>query len=207
MYLCSTCQKEMRYMPGGICIACGKWSDGGLMHSYCSSPIDAFGSAVAYRGVVTKVIKESKYRLAAAVLEEFLEVIEPALYEKVRMVGAGSEAMIIQPIPLHPKRQRDRGFNQSEIIAKRLAKLTGYPVGKNLRRVRHNPPQAQLAHDSTRAVNVKGIFEVVDMAGVAGRDVMLVDDVVTTGSTILEAARVLKSAGARRITAISLAKG
>lgn len=191
-YVCVDCRRQLRYLQ------CDTEIEG----------IHASSAVVAYAGTVAKIIKDGKYRLASAVLEEFLEVIEPELVKRVEGLKGAAPAAWLQPVPLHPKRYRARGFNQSDIIAKRIANLTGMNVVSRLRRVRHNPPQARLPHaGGSRAENVRGIFEIIPGADLKGQDFILVDDVVTTGSTVAEAARTLIAAGARHIAVISLAKG
>lgn len=169
--------------------------------------IDSFIAIAAYKGIVATVIKESKYRLASAILDEFMDIVEPALIGAMRRLVAHSEFIGLVPIPLHPARHRARGFNQSELIARRISKVTGIPVERCIRRVVHNAPQAHMPHDLSRAENVKGIFQIIPGVSLKGRDFIVIDDVVTTGSTVTEAAGVLKAAGARRILVLSLAKG
>jgi ComF family protein len=194
-YICSRCKSEIRYITNDVRLELG------------AEKVDGAAAVVAYRGVVTQVIKDSKYRLAAAALEEFMEVIEPAMIHTARRLMSVSNTIELLPVPLHPKRHRARGFNQAEIIAQRIGKLTDVKVTKCLRRVRHNVPQAHLPHDLSRAHNVKGIFEVTSNAVIADRDFIVIDDVVTTGSTVSEAAGTLKAAGARRVFVFALAKG
>ncbi|MDZ7413507.1 MAG: ComF family protein [candidate division KSB1 bacterium] len=106
---------------------------------------------------------------------------------------------VLVPIPLHPARRRERGYNQSELLARRAAKVCGLPVETDLlRRTRYTRPQSQLGA-SERAKNVAGAFAVRLPAEVGGRRVILVDDVLTTGATASECARVLKEAGALEV--------
>ncbi|MEO8250607.1 MAG: ComF family protein [Burkholderiales bacterium] len=116
-----------------------------------------------------------------------------------------AEADLLLPVPLAPERLRERGFNQALQVARRLAPTKFDPL--LLQRIRLAPPQASLAR-SARLTNVRGAFA-LDAArcdAVRGRSVLLVDDVMTTGSTLFEAARVLREAGAARVTALVLAR-
>lgn len=111
----------------------------------------------------------------------------------------------IFPVPLHPRRQRERGFNQSDIIAHVLSQQTGFPLRRWLRRTRYTTPQARLsAHQRTS--NVVGAFSDVKVARWP-KSGILVDDVITTGSTIAECASVLRQSGVQHIIAVALAKG
>ncbi len=112
---------------------------------------------------------------------------------------------VVAPIPLHWGRRLSRGYNQSEAVARELAAGIGVPFARVLRRVRYTPQQLQPSREARRA-NVKGAFLVRTGASVAGNAVLLVDDVMTTGSTLHEAARVLKTAGAARVAVAVLAR-
>lgn len=114
------------------------------------------------------------------------------------------EADIVIAVPLHKRKLLERGFNQAELIASALAVRFGLPISKAHRR-RFTKPQA-LCDGEERRRNVKRAFA-VEAASIAGKRVVLVDDVVTTGSTLQELAAVLRAAGARDIRAICLARG
>jgi ComF family protein len=122
------------------------------------------------------------------------------------------EQMIV-PVPLHPSRRRERGYNQSELLALGLArKLNSIAPAEpprvlrdGLCRERATPPQAGLTV-AARRENVRGVFEVVNPERIRGRRIILVDDVMTTGATVAACARALKRAGAAHVTAITLAR-
>jgi len=112
----------------------------------------------------------------------------------------------IVPVPLHPKREKIRGFNQAQIIAKELAKYKGIELlEKKLIRVKNIPPQTSL-EASERKKNVRGAFAVKNGESLKGKIILLVDDVYTTGATIKECSLALKKAGAREVRAITLAQ-
>jgi len=112
---------------------------------------------------------------------------------------------LIIPIPLHPRRRRRRGYNQSELLARPLAAAVGLEhAPAALRRTRHTAPQVGLGPEA-RATNVKGAFE-ADPVIVTGRSIVLVDDVLTTGATMTAAAEALLTAGARTVSAYCLAR-
>ncbi len=113
----------------------------------------------------------------------------------------------ILPMPLHPVKQRERGYNQSGMIARGISPAVGARVYTGIvRRIRHTASQTRLGCDARRA-NVEGAFAVAPgrMRDIARRSVLLVDDVITTGATMRSCARVLRSAGASRIVAASAA--
>lgn len=127
---------------------------------------------------------------------------------------------VIIPVPLHGRRQRERGFNQSVLISQALSRLTRLPVNNLLTRTRYTTPQAKLSAIE-RTTNIVGAFdrhrvanrsrnkngETPPAGGGWPKSVVLVDDVITTGSTIAECASVLRLHGVQKITAVALAKG
>jgi ComF family protein len=113
-----------------------------------------------------------------------------------------SDADLTVPVPLHASRRRERGFNQAEDLAQHV----GLPVVVALRRIRRTPAQADLPAGK-RHGNVKGAFAAArDCRSVAGRIVVLIDDVSTTGATLDACARVLKESGARQVRALTAAR-
>jgi ComF family protein len=113
---------------------------------------------------------------------------------------------LVMPVPLHPRRLRKRGFNQSLILARYLEKVSGLSLDYlSLRRVRDTPPQAALERDE-RQKNVKKAFAVKAPAAVKGRTILLVDDVSTTGSTLHACATALMGAGAEEVLCLLLAR-
>jgi ComF family protein len=116
----------------------------------------------------------------------------------------GVEAII--PVPLHPKKKRQRGFNQAQVIAKCLAELMGIElVEKQLAKTRNVPPQTSLELED-RKKNVLGVFRVENGDKVKEKVVLLVDDVYTTGATIRECSRALRGAGVKEVRAVTLAR-
>ncbi|HEU0021981.1 MAG TPA: hypothetical protein VFR55_09975 [Dehalococcoidia bacterium] len=112
---------------------------------------------------------------------------------------------VMVPVPLHPRRLHSRGYNQAALLAKELSKLTDLPVASSLLARRQDArPQVQTGSRQQRADNVRGSFECV--AGVQGLEVLLIDDVSTTSSTLSECAAVLKDAGALSVWGLALAK-
>jgi ComF family protein len=112
---------------------------------------------------------------------------------------------VMVPVPLHSRRLRSRGYNQSALLAREVSKLTGLPVREDLlARVKDAPPQVRTASLQERRRNVSDSFECIGDA--VRRAVLLVDDVVTTGSTMSACAAALKSAGATSVWGLALAR-
>jgi len=112
----------------------------------------------------------------------------------------------ITPVPLHPEREVQRGFNQAKVLAQELAKLKNIPIiERSLVKVKNTPPQTSL-EAVDRQKNLRGAFEVIHSEEIEGKVLLLVDDVFTTGSTIQECSLALKKAGAKEIRALTLAQ-
>ena len=127
--------------------------------------------------------------------------------EKERLNIKNLEFDLIAPIPLHRYRLKERGFNQSRLIADKIAEITDKEIREDiLKRKTHRKPQAEIKRRDAREKNVKGIFKVVGADKIAGKTILIVDDVATTGATLKECARVLKNSGAGKILSFTLAQ-
>ncbi len=116
---------------------------------------------------------------------------------------------IVVPIPLSTLRERERGFNQSALIAERFAKYFDLSYQPHLiRRTIDRMPQAKISTAAERQKNIKGVFQIgKDLNKVQDKTILLVDDVATSGATLEEAGRILKRAGVKKILAIVIARG
>lgn len=163
------------------------------------------GSATSYRNdAVQKLIWRFKYeklQSAAAPLAELL-----ARY--LNSLDFNFADFIVVPTPLHHERLEERGFNQAELLADAVAKTLGIPLVSNaLLRVKSTPAQAKMRDRKERAENLFGAFAIAPHnTTLRGKNIVLVDDVFTTGATIGEAVKTLKSAGARKIIALTVAR-
>lgn len=165
------------------------------------SPFEAGASLGPYEGVLKTLLHELKYhgrRKVAARLAEAL-LLAPGVASVVE------PGVLLVPVPLHPRRRRERGYNQSELLAQELAKRTGLEVAAPaLVRRKDTAPQTGLKAASRRA-NVAGAFAVRRQAKIVGRTVVLVDDVFTTGATARACARALQKAGVRSVRLLTAA--
>ncbi len=120
------------------------------------------------------------------------------------VVSLGADVLF--PVPLHRRRLWERGFNQAVLLARPLAKIWGIPlVVNNLRRTRWTEPQVSLTA-AERKDNVRGAFTLDNPAAVRGKKVLLLDDVYTTGSTVIECSKVLRRAGVEEVYVITMAR-
>ncbi len=125
------------------------------------------------------------------------------------MLGEASRLMITA-VPLHPTRRRERGYNQSELIARAVGQCLAVEYDDLLDRVRSTAPQVELTTVADRLENVRAAFGILDRVPserIVGRSVLLVDDVVTTGATLTACARALKKAGAQSVWGLTILRG
>jgi ComF family protein len=208
--LCPTCMGKAPRIRAPFCMKCSQPFAGAITDLFtcanCEGRVLHFNAAVScYRrqGPVRKVIHDFKYgrqlhlrHLAGRWLAETLN--DPRL--------AGRRFDCIIPVPLHAARKRERGFNQAELLAIELNRASGIALQDLLRRIRYTATQTQFDR-SERMQNLKGAFRLRRGCVVRGLRVLLVDDVLTTGSTLSECASVLKKAGAISVHAATAARG
>ena len=164
-------------------------------------PFDYARAAVRYQHIAREAVHALKFggrRALAAPLGDLLAEIAHEL--------PGGAPHLVIPVPLHRRRERERGFNQALLLARRLGVASGIPVRSDvLVRTVPTPPQTELTATARRA-NVRGAFALRRPEAVAGRHVVLVDDIMTTGSTVSACARSLRNGGAATIGVLTVAR-
>lgn len=191
------------------CQRCSQPFEGSIIGEFtCSNCADRrfhFGcAATAYlsRGVVRELIHRFKYERHFYLRHTLAEWMAAGLEDdRIRMQPY--DAFVA--VPLHTARQREREFNQAEVLAQLLARRTGTPLLPGLRRTRYTTTQTRLDRDA-RMENLRGAFRVPHPARVTGRHLILIDDVFTTGSTVEECSRVLCAAGAASVRVLTVAR-
>jgi len=183
---------------------CGRPSMYGVVHARCrrSWGMDGVVGVLEYKGLAKNVIGKIKYR---GVRDMYATLVEALVSLGEFSVLANDEWWVVA-VPLHKRRLRWRGFNQAELLAERLAGYFGWEYGKGwLVRTKYTKPQVNLVRKE-RLVNVKGAFDLSGEAGrLKGKNVLLVDDVWTTGATMRECGKVLKRAGAKKVWGLVVA--
>ena len=148
----------------------------------------------------SKLIKMVKYNYLLKIVDIFAKIITDIKFNHTW------QDFVIIPVPLHPRRERERGFNQAEILAKIFSEKFGLSINKNLRRVIYTAQQAKLSGEERRN-NLKDAFVWDDGVKIAPEKVLLADDVFTTGATMQECAKVLKNNGVKAVWGLVLARG
>ncbi len=195
--LCGKCREELIENRPPVCRRCGRFARFPARGSCegCRKRIPAYDrgtAAVVYERGARKILYGLKYGGKGYLAENIAAIMEPVL------PAASSYDMII-PVPMHKSKKSERGYCQTTLISRHLAKKSGKPAETdNLVRIRRTEPMSGL-HRGNRAANVRGAFEVKDPGALAGKRILLVDDLLTTGSTADECARILKKAGAASV--------
>jgi ComF family protein len=159
---------------------------------------DAAYASGAYEGTLRELIHLFKYQRIRTLAKPLAERLLSAYPREQRFD-------VIVPMPLHWFRRWQRGFNQSDLLARLVSRRCGIPIVQAVRRTRATPPQAGLT-SARRRTNVRGAFSPARAASVQGLRVLLVDDVMTTGATVSACARALKAAGASYVAVLALAR-
>lgn len=154
-----------------------------------------------YAGGVKKLIHALKFRDQTRAADALAWLLAAKLDTR-RLHGIQA----VVPVPLHPGRRSERGYNQTELIFRRWAEARGWPWTEALVRTRPTQPQWELS-PAERRRNIRGAFAVAHPDRIAGKTILLVDDIVTTGITMSECAKTLKKAGAARVIGLALAGG
>jgi len=214
VYICPSCQSEFSSIKQDVCLYCKEPSYSGLTHHNCIKKLNVDGllTLFYYNPMLKNIIKNIKYRLAIEVWNEFYRTIKPETIEKLGFYKKLSSDFVIQPVPLTKNKYYERGFNQAKIISDFFQKFLNFPIVNLLIRKQEISAQAQLKNQRLRYLNIKGTFAINNKYKnaklcITNKNIILVDDVVTTGATVKEAAMVLKGAGAIKVYVLALAKG
>ncbi|MBW1920240.1 MAG: ComF family protein [Deltaproteobacteria bacterium] len=206
---CRSCFETFQQIESPLCPICGRPHISGPAEDHlCENCLrnrpyyDRCASPYLYEGNLMEAIHEFKYMQKSHLAGSF----GPLLASFASTHFTLQDNLLVMPVPLHPKRLRERGFNQSLLLARHVASRLGAQLDfLSLRRVRYTKPQTELSKDERRK-NVKMAFGILDKQVVKGRSVLLVDDVATTGNTLNECARVLKKSGAQKVLCVTLAR-
>lgn len=197
-WVCAACDAALpRFVPPW-CHRCGVPRAADRCHCANLSPaLDGVRSVASFDGWLRSAILDLKYRDEWARADLLGDLLAEAV-ERMKPVDA------LVPVPLHPARQRRRGYNQAALLARRAGAAVGVPVNDALRRVRSTP--RQVGSDAAgRRANVSGAFAAADEP-LTGLRLVLIDDVITTGSTLGACAEVLRAAGAAEVRACTLGR-
>lgn len=199
-YICRRCQPTLPFQQPPFCPRCGKSLD---YHSGCDDlapELSELHSVFRFEGLIKKAVHQFKYNN----LRDLAGPLGAFLADYLKNNDIQGEALV--PVPLHKSRLRERGYNQTELLALMIHRLTDTPVFLDtLKKTRPTPSQAESPSVDVRRRSVVGAFQCYNNK-LTGRSVILIDDVATSGATLNACAQVLVAAGARRVVALTLAR-
>src|SRR6266508_3926100 len=208
-YLCSHCESKTIRIVAPFCQTCSEPFEGALTGAFtcatCAHRTIHFDAAIAAyrsRGIVRQIIHDLKYGRQIYLRHLVARWLRAAL-DDARLRGCRLD--LIVPVPLHPTRQRERGFNQASLLAELLSAQVSIQSRPALERIRYTITQTALDR-AERMENLHNAFRLRKNMDVRGLRVLLIDDVLTTGSTLSECARILKRAGAISVHAATAAR-
>jgi ComF family protein len=201
--VCEACWPSIAWLGAEVCPRCASPARLGRICRRCSEgdlSLDGALAACRFEGVVRTAVHDLKFKGVRRRAELLGALVGEAIERRPLAID------LLVPIPLGAARRRQRGFNQSELIANAVGARLGVPVVAScLERVKETQPQVRQSQADRRA-NVAGAFGCREPEAAAGRRIGLVDDVMTTGSTLSSAAEILKAHGAARVYAVVVAR-
>ena len=203
-FLCVSCENSLSRIEAPICLKCGRpQTNSGILCSSCANwqaDIDGIRSPFQFEGVIRKAVHEFKYNNLHAITGRLARLLSDYLNANLLNYD------VVAPVPLHSRRLKERGYNQSALLAKELGRLTGKTVNeRSLIRTHYNLPQAKTSNVEQRRQNVVGVFACQNDE-LRHKHVLLIDDVSTSGATLNACASVLKAAGAKSVWGLTLAR-
>lgn len=210
--LCETCWNSIEIASGFSCPMCRRRLYDLKIRCHPEAKFILAAAADFSCAPVRELIHALKYKYVRDAALSAAELIARYSIKNNVLAQAGKKGgtLLALPIPLHRMRERQRGFNQASLILRRTLELLENKnillEEGNLVRTRNTGSQTEQPSYERRSANIRGCFALLRPERIAGRNILLLDDVSTSGATMTEAARVLKNAGARRIVALTVAR-
>lgn len=203
-FLCENCFDAIKLNSAPFCPVCRKRLAEGKI---CRHSQQRFSYLLAAAGsyddpVLKNLIHYYKYKS----FKNLTPLLGELILNCFKFLNFKLLNFIVVPIPLHPSRERKRGFNQAELLAGFVGQKLNLKITAALKRIKNVKPQAQLKNGEERIKNVEGCFKITNPESVKNKNIILIDDVFTSGATMNEAVKILKENGCRKIIALVLAK-
>ncbi len=202
-FVCFDCISRISRIVTFTCHSCGKITQSGQYCKSCRGSVELTGVMVVCdynEGPTKEMIHHLKY----SGFLELSEILGELLVERIKKSGKSN--FIVVPVPMDQKKENERGFNQSELIARYISKKLGFKGGLALSKIKKTKSQMKLKR-SERLRNLENAFECEDIRLIKNQNILLVDDVMTTGTTLNECAKELRRHGVKQVWGAVVAKG
>lgn len=201
-YLCEDCLSLIEINPFTYCL-CEKMEKRNKCENCKNRSLDKILSASSFNN---HIVKEAIHKLKYGYIEELSIPLTLLILNHLQTINCQIDnSFFIIPVPMHIKKKRKRGFNQSEEIAKLISKSTNIPLSTTLIKTKKTKPQMEL-NRIERIKNIKDCFAVKDKKEILNKKILLLDDVYTTGTTMNECAKILKESGAKEVWGLTIAR-
>ncbi|MCQ2419470.1 MAG: ComF family protein [Clostridia bacterium] len=191
---CIFCRRLLERSENGICRACSLSLPPDESPERKSKFFDSCTSCYEYSGVVRESLLRFKFKQASHYADIYGKFLAVRLFEH------GIENYdLVTWVPVSRRRRRKRGYDQAELLARSVARELSLPIAATLEKFVDNPPQSHKATPAERQANVRGVYRIVDADAVKNKQILLIDDIVTTGATLSECGCVLALAGAASV--------
>lgn len=206
-YICRHCSSKIIPIPYAICPECTQPSIGGIVHQRCKGKYTLDGLTVAFRyeGIVKKLLKQLKYAPWFTDVTKTIVHLASKQNSSLAFQQFIATKPFIVPVPLHWMKQWARGYNQSTLLSNKYSRVFNLSTAEVLQRRKKTKPQYGLGKEE-RIQNMNDAFSIKPNSVVAGRTVLLVDDIWTTGTTLRACAKVLKRNGVTSVWALTIAR-
>lgn len=200
-YLCEACVGKIAFFPHPLCPACGKYISTLGVHPSCKrkTSLDGLIALGKYEGPLQSLIKHIKYYGHFDIVSTAAHLLLPHLPQQTK------QDVVITSVPMYPRKERERGYNQSELLSRAVAKQLNLPYAHLLKKVKPTRPQAELKREE-RLHNLHHVFIATNQRA-NNMAVVLIDDVTTTRTTLNECAKILKETGVKNVYGVVLAHG
>lgn len=198
---CPFCGRVLERGEEGMCTRCQRtlpWTDGA---NPCVDFCDISLSPLKYQGGVREAVHRYKFNYGRVHSRLFGTLMAQCLHDRW-----SDPVDAVVWVPLSRKHRRRRGYDQAELLARRVGELSGIPVVEGLEKIRETATQSGIEKPSERRANVLGAYQVKPEVDLSGKRVVLVDDVVTSGATLAECASCLRMAGVESVAALTFAR-
>jgi ComF family protein len=201
-FLCEDCLSLIPINPFEYCL-CEKMEKRNKCNNCKNKHLDKILSATDFNN---KIVKEAIHKLKYGFIEEISIPLAFLVLSHLQAINCQiDKSFVIIPVPMHIKKKKRRGFNQSEEIAKLISKATTIPLSTTLIKTKETKPQMELNRNE-RIKNIKNCFAIKDKKEIENKTILLLDDVYTTGTTMDECAKVLKENGAKEVWGLTIAR-